>query len=76
MNLHPHLRHSLLASALLLASGLVAAAEPKVIAKELQQAKTYTVASAPIEPLQMDPPKLPDLTGFTAEAVQKKIDRR
>lgn len=59
MNLHPHLRHSLLASALLLASGLVAAAEPQVIAKELQQAKTYTVASAPIEPLQMDPPKLP-----------------
>lgn len=76
MNLHPHLRHSLLASALLLASGLATAAEPQVIAKELQQAKTYTVASAPIEPLQMDPPKLPDLTGFTAEAVQKKIDRR
>jgi len=76
MNLHPHLRHSLLASALLLASGLVAAAEPKVIAKELQQAKTYTVSSAPVEPLHMDPPKLPDLTGYTAEAVQKKIDRR
>lgn len=52
MNLHPHLRHSLLASALLLASGLVAAAEPQVIAKELQQAKTYTVSSAPVEPLR------------------------
>ena len=36
MNLHPHLRHSLLASALLLASGLATAAEPQVIAKELQ----------------------------------------
>ncbi|MFE1817302.1 right-handed parallel beta-helix repeat-containing protein, partial [Pseudomonas otitidis] len=36
---------------------------------------TYTVSSAPIEPLQMDPPKLPDLSGYTAEAVQKKLDR-
>ena len=76
MPLHPHLRHSLLASALLLASGLAVAAEPTVIAKELQQAKTYTVSSAPTEPLHMDPPKLPDLSGFTAEAVQNKIDRR
>ena len=76
MNLHPNLRHSLLASALLLASGMAAAAQPAVIAKELQQAKTYTVASAPIEPLQMDPPKLPDLSGYTAQAVQQKIDRR
>ena len=76
MTLHPHLRHSLLASALLLASGLAVAAEPTVIAKELQQAKTYTISAAPVEPLHMDPPKLPDLSGYTAEAVQKKIDRR
>ncbi|CAK17220.1 mannuronan 5-epimerase AlgG [Pseudomonas entomophila] len=74
MNLHPNLRHSLLASALLLAAGLAQAAEPEM-AKGLQQAKTYTVASAPIEPLLMDPPKLPDLSGYTAQAVQQKIDR-
>ena len=72
MNLHPHFRHGLLASALLLASSGLAYAEPvKPVVKELQQAKTYTVSSAPIEPLQMDPPKLPDLSGYTAEAVQK-----
>ena len=77
MNLHPNLRHGLLATALLLASSGMALAEPaKTVAKELQQAKTYTVSSAPIEPLLLDPPKLPDLTGYTAEAVQKKIDRR
>lgn len=76
MNLHPHFRHGLLASALLLASSGLAYAEPvKPVVKELQQAKTYTVSSAPIEPLQMDPPKLPDLSGYTAEAVQKKLDR-
>ena len=74
MNLHPNLRHSLLASALLLAAGLAQAAEPEM-AKGLQQAKTYTVASAPVEPLLMDPPKLPDLSGYTAQAVQQKIDR-
>ncbi|VVP78060.1 Mannuronan C5-epimerase [Pseudomonas fluorescens] len=77
MNLHPNLRRGLLASALLLSSSGIALAEPaKPLAKELQLAKTYTVSSAPIEPLLLDPPKLPDLTGFTAEAVQKKIDRR
>ena len=75
MNLHPNLRHSLLASALLLASGLVAAEEPPTIAKGLQEAKTYTVSTAPVEPLHLDPPKLPDLSGYTAEGVQKKIDR-
>ena len=77
MNLHPNLRHGLLATALLLASSGAALAEPaKSLAKELQLAKTYTVSSAPIEPLLLDPPKLPDLSGYTAEAVQKKIDRR
>ncbi|MBK5006714.1 mannuronan 5-epimerase AlgG [Pseudomonas sp. S32] len=75
MNLHPHLRHGLLASALLLASGLAAAAEPRLLAKELQQARTYMVSSAPTEPLHMDPPTLPDLSGYTAQAVQSKIDR-
>lgn len=74
MNLQPKLRYSLLASALLLAAGVAQAAEPGT-AKGLQQAKTYTVTSAPVEPLHMEPPKLPDLTGYTAQAVQAKIDR-
>lgn len=43
--------------------------------KELQQAKTYTVTTAPVEQLHLDPPKLPDLSGYTAEAVNAKIDR-
>ncbi|MCO7513647.1 mannuronan 5-epimerase AlgG [Pseudomonas guariconensis] len=76
MNLNPQLRHGLLASALLLAGSGMALAEPvKPVAKELQQAKTYTVSSAPVEPLHMAPPRLPDLSGYTAEAVQKKLDR-
>lgn len=72
---------ALLASAMLLASaGALAntpapAAQPGAV-KDLQQAKTYTITSAPTAPLEMAKPKLPDLTGFTAEAVQKKIDRR
>lgn len=72
---------ALLASAMLLASaGALAntpapAASPGAV-KDLQQAKTYTITSAPTAPLEMAKPKLPDLTGFTAEAVQKKIDRR
>ena len=75
MNVHPHLRHSLLACALLLASGSTWAAQPGLLTKELQQARSYTVSSAPIAPLQLDAPKLPDLSGYTAQAVQQKIDR-
>ena len=72
---------ALLASAMLLASaGALAntpapAAQPGAV-KDLQQAKTYTITSAPTAPLELAKPKLPDLTGYTAEAVQKKIDRR
>jgi poly(beta-D-mannuronate) C5 epimerase len=36
-------------------------------------AKTYTVTSAPTAPLDMAPPKLPDLSGYTAEAVEAKL---
>ncbi|UVE16854.1 mannuronan 5-epimerase AlgG [Pseudomonas sp. LS44] len=43
--------------------------------KELRQAKTYTVNSAPIKPLYLAKPKLPDLSGYTAEAVNAKLDR-
>ena len=75
MNLHPLntliAGSLLLASSIALANGLPAAS----VAKELQQAKTYTVSSAPIEPLQIPAPTLPDLSGYTAEAVQAKIQR-
>ncbi|MGA8136311.1 MAG: mannuronan 5-epimerase AlgG [Pseudomonas gingeri] len=46
-----------------------------ILAKELQQAKTYTVSSAPTAPLHLEKPKLPDLRGYTAEAVAAKIVR-
>lgn len=71
---------SLLAAALLLAgSSAFANVEPVVkpgnVVKELQQAKTYTVSSAPTAPLELAAPTLPDLTGFTAEAAAAKIVR-
>ncbi|MEN0107348.1 MAG: mannuronan 5-epimerase AlgG [Pseudomonas sp.] len=43
--------------------------------KELREAKSYTVTTAPTDALELDAPKLPDLTGYTAEAVNAKIDR-
>jgi poly(beta-D-mannuronate) C5 epimerase len=72
---------ALLASAMLLASAGALANTPAPAAapgavKDLQQAKTYTITSAPTAPLELAKPTLPDLTGYTAEAVQKKIDRR
>ena len=77
MNLHPNRLHALLAGTLLLAAGIAQAnGQAAPVAKELQQAKTYTVSSAPVEPLHLDPPKLPDLSGYTAEAARNKIDRR
>ncbi|NWA23497.1 right-handed parallel beta-helix repeat-containing protein [Pseudomonas gingeri] len=75
---------SVLAGALLLASSaafanveapLAKTAHAPTLAKELQQAKTYTVSSAPTEPLHLDKPTLPDLSGYTAEAVAAKIVR-
>ncbi len=71
---------SLLVAAMLLAgSPAFANVEPVVkpgnVAKELQQAKTYTVSSAPTAPLELATPTLPDLKGYTAEAVAAKIVR-
>ena len=70
---------SLLAGAMLLASTTAFAnvepAKPVTVAKELQQAKTYTVSSAPTAPLELATPKLPDVSGYTAEAVAAKIVR-
>lgn len=76
---------SLLAGALLLASAAAfATVEPAkpvqqgkstTMAKGLQQAKTYTVSSAPTAPLDLAKPKLPDTSGYTAEAIAAKIVR-
>ncbi|WP_426152068.1 mannuronan 5-epimerase AlgG [Pseudomonas sp. DC3000-4b1] len=75
---------ALLAAALLVAGGTAlantapatqaAAAKPGTT-KELQVAKTYSVASAPTEPLNLAAPKLPDLSGYTAAAAHAKVDR-
>lgn len=71
---------SLLVAAMLLAgSPAFANVEPAVkpgnVVKELQQAKTYTVSSAPTAPLELAAPTLPDLKGYTPEAVAAKIVR-
>ena len=69
---------SLLAGALLLASSTAFAAGEAVkptVAKELQHAKTYTVSTAPVAPLNIPKPALPDLSGYTAEAAAAKIVR-
>lgn len=71
---------ALLAAAMLLASGAAMAdvapqAKAPTIAKELQQAKTYTISSPPTAPLEMAKPALPDLSGYTAAAIEKKIVR-
>lgn len=70
---------SLLVAAMLLASTSAfaegAAVKAPTIAKELQQAKTYTISSPPTAPLEMQKPALPDLSGYTAAAMEKKIVR-
>ncbi|MGY2175489.1 MULTISPECIES: mannuronan 5-epimerase AlgG [Pseudomonas] len=71
---------ALLAAAMLLASGAALAdvapqAKAPTIAKELQQAKTYTISSPPTAPLEMAKPTLPDLSGYTDAAMEKKIVR-
>ena len=42
----------------------------------LKETGNYTVTALPEGPLHLDPPKLPDLSGYTAEAVAKKIVRK
>ncbi|MGE8148124.1 mannuronan 5-epimerase AlgG [Pseudomonas frederiksbergensis] len=76
---------TLLAGAMLLASSVAFAnaepvapaqkGQPSTLAKGLQQAKTYTVSSAPTEPLNLAKPKLPDTSGYTAEAIAAKVVR-
>ncbi|MDO8697640.1 MAG: mannuronan 5-epimerase AlgG [Pseudomonas sp.] len=52
------------------------AGAPVKATKELLQAKSYTVTSAPTAPLHLPTPTLPDLRGYTAEAVNAKLDRK
>ena len=71
---------SLLVAAMLLASTSAFAdvaqqVKAPTIAKELQQAKTYTISSPPTEPLEMAKPALPDVSGYTAANIAKKIVR-
>ena len=71
---------TLLAGAMLLASAAAFATvepvvKPATTAKGLQQARTYTVTSAPTAPLELAKPTLPDTSGYTAEAIAKKIVR-
>lgn len=69
---------SLLVAAMLMASTTAfadTAAKAPTIAKELQQAKTYTISSPPTAPLEMAKPALPDLSGYTSAAIEKKIVR-
>ncbi|MEK1904832.1 MAG: mannuronan 5-epimerase AlgG [Pseudomonas sp.] len=44
--------------------------------KELKETKNYTVTSAPINQLQLAKPKLPELGGYTREAVLAKIQTK
>ncbi|MBO3274853.1 mannuronan 5-epimerase AlgG [Pseudomonas schmalbachii] len=71
---------TLLLGSLLLATAPSWAAETPAkqpgITQTLKESGNYTVTAAPAEPLHLDPPKLPDLSGYTAEAVEKKIDRK
>ncbi|MFQ6350747.1 mannuronan 5-epimerase AlgG [Pseudomonas sp. R11F] len=69
---------SLLVAAMLLASAPAfadSATKAPTIAKGLQQAKTYTISSPPTAPLEMAKPALPDLSGYTAAALEKKVVR-
>lgn len=52
-----------------------AAANQPGHARGLKETGNYTVQTIAEETLHLDPPKLPDLSGYTAEAVAKMIDR-
>jgi poly(beta-D-mannuronate) C5 epimerase len=47
----------------------------KTATRALKETSNYTVTSAPVEQLQLDKPSLPDLDGYTAAAVEAKIQR-
>ncbi|MDF3934583.1 mannuronan 5-epimerase AlgG [Pseudomonas citronellolis] len=92
MNRHPLPLAALLLGGLLAAGGPAWATTPAVNAKDvaeqpsaakepghtqgLKETGNYTVTALPEGPLHLDPPKLPDLSGYTAAAVAKKIVRK
>jgi poly(beta-D-mannuronate) C5 epimerase len=69
----------LLLGALQLAAPWVQAAQvldnPKAPTQALKETNNYTVTSVPVEQLHLDTPTLPDLSGYTAAAVEAKIKR-
>ncbi|OEC33891.1 poly(beta-D-mannuronate) C5 epimerase [Pseudomonas cuatrocienegasensis] len=65
----------LLLGALQFAAPWVQAAEETDAAQRLKETSNYTVTSAPVEPLHLPTPTLPDLSGYTLEAVNAKIER-
>ncbi|KAF1029647.1 MAG: Mannuronan C5-epimerase [Pseudomonas sp.] len=66
--------HSLLLAAIVLACA-PAFARPPTLGKELQQAQTYTVSSPDATSLALAKPPLPDVSGYTADAIAKKVVR-
>jgi poly(beta-D-mannuronate) C5 epimerase len=64
------MKKSTLAFVGLLACAYVQAKEPNVVTE------LYTISSEPGSLLQIEPPVLPDLSGYTAAAVEAKIQRK
>lgn len=48
----------------------------KTTTRALKATSNYTVTSVPVEQLHLDEPTLPDLSGYTAAAVEAKIERK
>jgi poly(beta-D-mannuronate) C5 epimerase len=80
-----HAALSLLGAVLLLGStalraevqvSLAAPANPKPATQELLSTDNYLIRTAPIAPLRIPPPELPDTSGFTKEAALERLDKR
>lgn len=65
----------LLLGALQPAAPWIAKAAADEAQQTVKQTQNYTVTSAPIAELHLDPPQLPDLSGYTSAAVEAKIKR-
>ncbi|WNW13544.1 mannuronan 5-epimerase AlgG [Pseudomonas sp. DTU_2021_1001937_2_SI_NGA_ILE_001] len=77
---HTLLESAVFGGALLMASVALAntpavSEAAKIVVKDLQETNSYNITSPAVEPLAMEKPKLPDLSGYTLEAALKKIDR-
>ena len=49
---------------------------PVLATQELLTTDNYLIRTAPIEPLRIPPPELPDISGFTKEAAQGRLDSK